>query len=106
SWPSGYPEPAYPSPPETANTRLSTVFLVRYAHFSAATLWLDISHFDGLACVKQACEAVGAERLLFSTNYPFFYARSAALKIQEEELARGQAQAVTAGNALMAFGIS
>jgi len=69
-------------------------------------LWLDISHFDGLASVKQACEAVGAERLLFSTNYPFFYARSAALKIQEEELARGQAQAVMAGNARTAFGIS
>jgi predicted TIM-barrel fold metal-dependent hydrolase len=57
-------------------------------------LWFDMSHFDGLECMRQACKAVGAKRLLFSTSWPFFYARSAVLKVEEAGLRRSEQQAV------------
>ena len=66
---------------------------------AARNLWLDISHLDGLDCIKSTCSAVGARRLLFATSYPFFYARSAVLKVQEAQLPVREAGALMAGNA-------
>jgi predicted TIM-barrel fold metal-dependent hydrolase len=68
-------------------------------------LWLDTSHLDGLGCVKQALEAVGGRRLVFSTCWPFFYARSAVLKMEEAEVPRRAAEAVMGGNAARALRI-
>lgn len=62
-------------------------------------LWMDTSHLDGLACVKDACAAVGAKRLLFSTCWPFFYARSAFLKVEEAEIPEREREAIMGRNA-------
>lgn len=66
-------------------------------------LWLDTSHVDGLECMTRACRALGAERLLFSTCWPFFYAKSAHLKLEEAQLPARDAQRVMGGNAVRAF---
>jgi len=68
-------------------------------------LWLDVSHLDGLECVKQARDAVGARRLVFSTCWPFFYARSAVLKVDEAELSARDKAGIMMGNAEAAFGL-
>ena len=71
-----------------------------------SNLWLDISHIDGLDCIQRACAALGADRLLFSTCWPFFYARSAFLKLEEAQLLREQLGRVMAENAAQAFGLT
>ena len=68
-------------------------------------IWFDISHFDGLGCIQRAYRAVGGKRLLFSTSWPFFYARSAVLKVEEAELAARERGAAFAGNARLAFAL-
>ena len=70
-----------------------------------ANLWLDTSHIDGLDCMRRACDAVGAERLLFSTCWPFFYARSAFLKVEEAELSEQQTARIVIENATKAFAL-
>jgi predicted TIM-barrel fold metal-dependent hydrolase len=65
----------------------------------------DISHFDGLECIRRACRAVGAERLMLSTSWPFFYARSGVLKVEEADLAERDSRAVNGGNARRVFGL-
>ncbi len=69
-------------------------------------LWLDMSHLDGLCCLKEARDAVGARRLMFSTCWPFFYARSAVLKVAEAEMPAREKDAVMGGNAERAFGLA
>jgi predicted TIM-barrel fold metal-dependent hydrolase len=66
-------------------------------------LWLDISHIDGLACLREARDAVGARHLLFATSWPFFYARSATLKVDEAELPQRDVEAIRVRNAKTAF---
>lgn len=66
-------------------------------------LWLDISHLDGVGSIRRAREAVGVERLLFATCWPFFYARSALLKVEEAELPAQETERVMGGNAAQAF---
>jgi len=66
-------------------------------------LWLDTSHVDGLDCMRRACDAVGPERLLFSTCWPFFYTRSALLKMEEAGLSAEESRAVMSANAAAAF---
>jgi predicted TIM-barrel fold metal-dependent hydrolase len=66
-------------------------------------LWLDISHVDGLDCLGRARRAVGPEKLLFATSWPFFYARSAALKVEETELPSQEAEMVMGRNAAQVF---
>jgi predicted TIM-barrel fold metal-dependent hydrolase len=68
-----------------------------------ANVWLDVSHFDGSDCLRKAAEAIGVRHLLFATNWPFFYARSSVLKVNEAELPRRDAAAVMERNAKTAF---
>ncbi len=68
-------------------------------------LWFGISHFDGLDCIQRACQAVGAKRLLFSASWPFFYAKSGVLKVEEAEVAVAWRGAVFGGNARRAFAL-
>jgi len=69
-------------------------------------LWLDISHLDGLSCLTRAREAVGADKPLLATSWPFFYARGALLKTQEEGLSPEDVLAIAGGNAERALGLS
>jgi predicted TIM-barrel fold metal-dependent hydrolase len=68
-------------------------------------LWLDVSHIDGLSCLREARDAVGARRLLFATSWPFFYARSATLKVDEAKLPQRDVESICARNAKAAFGL-
>jgi len=68
-------------------------------------LWVDISHIDGMSCLGRAREAVGASRLLLATSWPFFYARSALLKTQEEGLQAEDAAMIVGGNAEKVFAL-
>ena len=70
-----------------------------------ANIWLDMSHMDGLDCMKEAAQAVGVRHLAFATNWPFFCARSAVLKVGEAELRDRDATAVMERNARIAFGL-
>lgn len=70
-----------------------------------AGLWLEISHLDGVDCLQQACGAVGAERLLFSTCWPFFYARAARLKVEGAGLSPEDQARVMGGNVVDAFAL-
>lgn len=69
-------------------------------------LWLDTSHVDGLDCMHRACDAVGPDHLLFSTCWPFFYAPSAFLKMQESALPADHASAILTDNAARAFSLA
>jgi predicted TIM-barrel fold metal-dependent hydrolase len=66
-------------------------------------LWIDISHLDGVGCLGRAREAVGAARMLFATSWPFFYARSALLKVDEAELPADDIEMMMGGNAAKVF---
>jgi hypothetical protein len=68
-------------------------------------LWFGMSHFDGLDCIRRACQAVGAKRLLLSTSWPFFYAKSGVLKVEEAEVAVPSRGAVFGANARRAFAL-
>jgi len=68
-------------------------------------LWVDISHIDGLACLRRAITAVGANNLLFATNWPFFYARANTLKLGEAELTETEEALLTECNAAEALGL-
>ena len=67
-------------------------------------LWLTTTHLDGVGCIRRACDAVGVERLLFGTCWPFFYAKSALLKAEEAELSGTESDLLMGGNARKAFG--
>jgi len=68
-------------------------------------VWFDISHFDGLDCIQRACQTLGAKRLLFSTCWPFFYSRSAVLKVEEAEIAARGRVALMGASAHRAFAL-
>jgi predicted TIM-barrel fold metal-dependent hydrolase len=68
-------------------------------------LWVDISHLDGLGCIRRASAAVGTHRLLFATSWPFFYAHSALLKTRDAELPPQDLAAIMGGNAVKAFAL-
>lgn len=70
-----------------------------------SNLWLDMSHLDGLECVKEARNVLGARRLLFATCWPLFYARSATLKVEEAEISARDKAGIMEGNAEVAFGL-
>ena len=82
-----------------AAARLSEIAAQAEALRAHANLWLDISHLDGLACVRRACEAVGAGKLLFASSWPFFYAPSARLKVAEADLPARDLARLLGGNA-------
>ncbi len=68
-------------------------------------LWLDISHLDGLECLRRTCRALGAKKLLFASSWPFFYAKSAELKVVEAELSAEDAARPMGENAEEVFGL-
>jgi len=85
--------------------RLVEVLQVAPRASRLGNLWFGISHFDGLECIQRACQAVGAKRLLFSTSWPFFYAKSGVLKVEEAEVAVPWRGAVFGDNARRAFAL-
>ena len=69
-------------------------------------VWLDLSHVDGVGTLRRAQAAVGLERLLFATSWPWFYAQSNALKLFEADLTDHELALVEGGNAVRAFALA
>jgi predicted TIM-barrel fold metal-dependent hydrolase len=62
-------------------------------------IWVDIAMLEGAAGLERLVAQVGAERLLFGSHAPFYYAEAAHLKLKESSLAPKQAEAIRQGNA-------
>ena len=68
-------------------------------------LWFDLSHVDGLGCLRRVQAAVGMDRLLFATSWPWFYAQANALKLFEADLSADEMAQVERGNAARALAL-
>jgi predicted TIM-barrel fold metal-dependent hydrolase len=60
---------------------------------------VDIAMLEGAAGVERIITQVGADRLVFGSHAPFFYAEAAHLKLTESDLTPAQAEAIRQGNA-------
>jgi hypothetical protein len=54
---------------------------------------------EGAAGLERLVAQVGANRLLFGSHAPFFYAEAAHLKLKESALMPARAEAIREGNA-------
>ncbi len=59
----------------------------------------EIAMLEGVEGVQRLVRAVGLNRVLFGSYYPFFYFESARLKMQESPLAHGEIEAIGRTNA-------
>jgi predicted TIM-barrel fold metal-dependent hydrolase len=62
-------------------------------------IWVDIATLEGAAGLERLIALVGADRLLFGSHSPLFYAEAAHLKLKESTLAPEQDEAIRRGNA-------
>jgi uncharacterized protein len=60
---------------------------------------VDIAMLEGAAGLERLVTQVGAERILFGSHAPFFYAEAAHLKLKESVLSIEQSKAIREGNA-------
>jgi predicted TIM-barrel fold metal-dependent hydrolase len=61
-------------------------------------LWLDISQMETMDGLRRMIDACGTERLLFGTHAPFFYVRSAIIKLDEAQLSAEERECITKRN--------
>jgi predicted TIM-barrel fold metal-dependent hydrolase len=66
---------------------------------SVPRIWVDIAMLEGLAGLERLVAQVGADRLVFGSHAPFYYADSAHLKLKESVLIPEQAEAIRQENA-------
>jgi uncharacterized protein len=66
---------------------------------TAGEIWLDIAMLEGAAGLERLVAQLGADRLLFGSHAPLFYADAAHLKLKESVLTPEQAEAIRQGNA-------
>jgi predicted TIM-barrel fold metal-dependent hydrolase len=62
-------------------------------------IWVDIAMLEGVGGLERLIAQVGADRLLFGSHAPLFYAESAHLKLKESALTPEQTLAIREGNA-------
>jgi predicted TIM-barrel fold metal-dependent hydrolase len=62
-------------------------------------VWVDIAMLEGAGGLERLVAQVGADRLLFGSHAPLFYAESAHLKLKESQVTPEQAEAIRQGNA-------
>jgi len=62
-------------------------------------LWLDISHIETVDALRRLIDVYGTERILFGTHAPFFYVRSAIIKLNEAQLSAEERDRITRRNA-------
>ena len=65
----------------------------------AGPVYFDIATVEGVEGVARLVDQLSAERILFGSNYPFFYFEAALLKMRESGLGESQKQALFEGNA-------
>ncbi|MBM3239485.1 hypothetical protein FJZ31_24595 [Candidatus Poribacteria bacterium] len=61
-------------------------------------LWLDISQMETMDGLRRMIDACGTEKLLFGTHAPFFYVRSAIIKLDEAQLSAEERECITKQN--------
>jgi len=66
-------------------------------------VWLDISQCEIVDVLRRLIRLFGAQRLLFGTHAPFFYVKSALLKLEEARLTEEERQLITEDNAREVF---
>ena len=66
---------------------------------ATGSIWVEIAMLEGAAGLERLVAQVGANRLLFGSHAPFFYAEAAHLKLKESALMPAQAEAIREGNA-------
>lgn len=62
-------------------------------------VWLDISQIEIVDGLRRLIDVYGTERILFGTHAPFFYVRSAVIKLDEAQLSDEEREAITRRNA-------
>jgi predicted TIM-barrel fold metal-dependent hydrolase len=62
-------------------------------------IWVDIAMLESVAGLERLVAQVGADRLLFGSHAPFFYAEAAHLKLKESVLKTEQLDAICRANA-------
>jgi uncharacterized protein len=67
--------------------------------FAEAGIYFDIATVEGVEGVARLVDEVSAERVLFGSNFPFFYLESALLKMDESGLADAKKTLIREGNA-------
>jgi len=66
---------------------------------AAGDAYCDIAMVDGVAGVARLAERVTPQKVLFGSDFPFFYFESALLKMRESGLPEPDKQAIQEGNA-------
>jgi hypothetical protein len=66
-------------------------------------VWLDISQCEVVDVLRRLIRLFGAQRLLFGTHAPFFYVKSALLKLEEAQLTEEEKELITEKNAKELF---
>ncbi|MBS0209661.1 MAG: amidohydrolase family protein [Planctomycetes bacterium] len=66
---------------------------------TAGQVWFDIAMLESVEGVSKLIAAVGLDRIVFGSHFPFFYYESAVLKLQESALAHEAWAAVAEKNA-------
>jgi predicted TIM-barrel fold metal-dependent hydrolase len=66
---------------------------------AAPGVWTDIAMLEGAAGLERLVAQVGADRLLFGSHAPLYYADAAHLKLKESVLTPGQVDVIVEGNA-------
>jgi hypothetical protein len=69
-------------------------------------VWLDISQCEVVDVLRRLIRLFGAKKLLFGTHAPFFYVKSAQLKLEEAQLTEEEKELITEKNAKELFGLS
>jgi hypothetical protein len=70
----------------------------------AGNIYFDIARVEGVGGVARLVEQVSPSRVVFGSDYPFFYFESAFLKVVEAALPEDQTSAVLEGNARRLLG--
>ena len=66
---------------------------------AAGQVFVEIAALEGIGGIANLLQHVPLDRVLFGSHLPFFAWESAALKLQESELADVQRTAIERGNA-------
>lgn len=66
---------------------------------AAGQVFVEIAALEGIGGIANLLQHVPLDRVLFGSHFPFFAWESAALKLQESELAEVQRTAIERGNA-------
>lgn len=66
-------------------------------------VWLDISQCEVVDVLRRLIRLFGAKKLLFGTHAPFFYIKSALLKLEEARLTEEERELITERNARELF---